>query len=638
MKVSYYTAGISSTAFQYEQFHMSILTIRQYWRSVYIVALLVLSILAPVNAATYRFIGGRYLEIGNQWNYQVHVTLEDNVSVDKLEARTESVTGTKDISGHLTKIVQITDSVGTGYEYYDLTNDYLLDYGYDGDDGFHAIVINNNPVEAVPVWINTTDNNRLLGTGDYQLQLDDPYMVWTSSFTSYVTYVRQETVAVPAGTFDCIVGIIKAVYSDELGFQMEFTTTTYIDSEVGIIKEEDSSWVYSPYDGQTYNSESVSSLTWTNVKPSINKNITNYDFGDSETVVNFDIWNGGSGTLDYQISISEGQTYFSISPDSGSSAGIADKQIHTITLNRANIPYDETVTGKVKIESSWADNSPQFIDLSTSEYVFPNLSGDSEIYFEDLGMFAFYWMDDLCSEPNWCEECDFNRSGTVDFFDFGIFSQYWRTNNGPISHWKLDEGVGTDANDSAGSNHGTVYGATWTTGQMGGALDFDGSSDYVNCGTIGELTVWTVSLWANSDTQGELHTFITQDLGGANDDFLFGIAPEGLHTMINRIGLTYHNDDDSSRYALEDDQDIIVGQWYHASVTYDGTTMTLYVNGVEKDNISVANLSLSNQEWLIGKNPGTGRLYDGKIDDTRIYDRALTGVEIQRLYQDGLNL
>jgi hypothetical protein len=35
-----------------------------------------------------------------------------------------------------------------------------------------------------------------------------------------------------------------------------------------------------------------------------------------------------------------------------------------------------------------------------------------------------------------------------------------------VSWWKFDEGSGTTAYDSAGDNDGTIYGATWTTGQI----------------------------------------------------------------------------------------------------------------------------------------------------------------------------
>jgi hypothetical protein len=49
----------------------------------------------------------------------------------------------------------------------------------------------------------------------------------------------------------------------------------------------------------------------------------------------------------------------------------------------------------------------------------------------------------------------------------------------PISYWKFDEAGGTTAYDSVGQNHGTVYGAQWTAGQIDGALSFDGVNDYV---------------------------------------------------------------------------------------------------------------------------------------------------------------
>ncbi|MDY6971031.1 MAG: hypothetical protein SV775_01750, partial [Thermodesulfobacteriota bacterium] len=42
--------------------------------------------------------------------------------------------------------------------------------------------------------------------------------------------------------------------------------------------------------------------------------------------------------------------------------------------------------------------------------------------------------------------------------------------DGLVAHWKLDG----DATDSAGSNHGTIHGATPTTGKIDGALEFDG--------------------------------------------------------------------------------------------------------------------------------------------------------------------
>lgn len=50
-----------------------------------------------------------------------------------------------------------------------------------------------------------------------------------------------------------------------------------------------------------------------------------------------------------------------------------------------------------------------------------------------------------------------------------------------LGYWKFDEGSGTTASDSSGNNkHGTVYGALWTDGNAGNALQFDGADDHVD--------------------------------------------------------------------------------------------------------------------------------------------------------------
>lgn len=64
-------------------------------------------------------------------------------------------------------------------------------------------------------------------------------------------------------------------------------------------------------------------------------------------------------------------------------------------------------------------------DVWSFETGFPNLSGDSKIYFEDLAVLTWNWLDDTCEEPNWCEGTDFDHSGTNDFFDFALLAKHW---------------------------------------------------------------------------------------------------------------------------------------------------------------------------------------------------------------------
>ena len=79
----------------------------------------------------------------------------------------------------------------------------------------------------------------------------------------------------------------------------------------------------------------------------------------------------------------------------------------------------------------------------------------------------------------------------------GSFAQATLT-DGLVAHWKLDG----NANDSAGSNNGTIYGATPVTGQIDGALEFDGVNDYVNLGNPASLNfsgAITISAWIKPD-------------------------------------------------------------------------------------------------------------------------------------------
>jgi len=71
-----------------------------------------------------------------------------------------------------------------------------------------------------------------------------------------------------------------------------------------------------------------------------------------------------------------------------------------------------------------------------------------------------------------------------------------------VAYWKFDEGSGTTAFDSSGNGlNGTLMGDTqWAAGKMGGALEFDGDGDYVDCGNneLFDITdELSVSAWVN---------------------------------------------------------------------------------------------------------------------------------------------
>src|SRR6185503_4440102 len=71
--------------------------------------------------------------------------------------------------------------------------------------------------------------------------------------------------------------------------------------------------------------------------------------------------------------------------------------------------------------------------------------------------------------------------------------------------------------------------------------------------------------------------------------------------------------------------------WTHLATTYDGTTMRLYVNGVEVGSKAYAgSIATSGGVLSIGGNGVWSEYFKGWIDEVRVYNRALTATDIQR--------
>jgi hypothetical protein len=74
--------------------------------------------------------------------------------------------------------------------------------------------------------------------------------------------------------------------------------------------------------------------------------------------------------------------------------------------------------------------------------------------------------------------------------------------DGLVSYWQFDNDTATD---SVGTNHGTINGASWAEGLVGGALRFDGNNDIVTLPNISGYGDFTMSAWfkaSSPDTTG----------------------------------------------------------------------------------------------------------------------------------------
>jgi hypothetical protein len=204
-----------------------------------------------------------------------------------------------------------------------------------------------------------------------------------------------------------------------------------------------------------------------------------------------------------------------------------------------------------------------------------------------------------------------------------------------VSWWKFDEGSGSTAYDSAGSNDGTVYGATWTTGQIDGALSFDGSSDYVTVGDKDDLEqqAFTLSFWAQlNNPSGSFQ-------GGIAKGYIFGSSTEYSYKLDFHLGEARANITNTSDTGFGITGLVVNSDWHMWSMTVGVGTITLYKDGAFVNSIGYTgtiDYAKSHNNFMIGARDSGSYSFNGKIDDVRFYDGALSAEEIWQLYQEGL--
>ncbi|MCL5012000.1 MAG: prepilin-type N-terminal cleavage/methylation domain-containing protein [Patescibacteria group bacterium] len=202
-----------------------------------------------------------------------------------------------------------------------------------------------------------------------------------------------------------------------------------------------------------------------------------------------------------------------------------------------------------------------------------------------------------------------------------------------VGYWPMDEGLGTTAYDASGKgNNGTINGSmVWQTSascKTGACLNF---GDFVgqnitgsnNGSSLDANTGLTLSAWIYPTGPASADGFETILLGSgayylsfnytsnALSCYWYGTNPEGYHTTpMNSV--PYNT-------------------WTHVSCVWDGAHINQYINGVVSNTVAVAGLGNAPSAFNIGDE--SARQFHGKIDDLRVYNRALTATEVKTLYE-----
>lgn len=204
--------------------------------------------------------------------------------------------------------------------------------------------------------------------------------------------------------------------------------------------------------------------------------------------------------------------------------------------------------------------------------------------------------------------------------------------SGLLGYWQLD-GTGTDAHTAGQASDLTKHVGTWQVDDTLPvfqpdetlALAFDGTGDYIDCGTSPTITdALTIEAWVRrASGAGDNHII---DCGG-------GWSDDGYSLLWRNSALRFELQNTAAGVKkIIDNTPPGDDAWHHVAATWDKTTgvMAVYIDGIQAPNTGTFTESIGTpiRNLTLGGNPTRSRYLTGCMADVRIFDTARTATDI----------
>ena len=361
------------------------------------------------------------------------------------------------------------------------------------------------------------------------------------------------------------------------------------------------------------------------------------------------IGNWGNPYIGVSIDISSSAVYFVVDSDAaGSGYGTTSSGLTNNTWNHVMLVFDgsgSTDADKLKGYINGIEHSLSYTGTIPATTATPNRSfriGDAHVGNGLIGNIsnAAIWNQAISSE-----DVKYLYNGGTPQTNISFE---------PTSWWKLDN-LTTGIQDSgSASNNGTNNGATavsssvavdqWNfdnavqsqTPNWSSALSFDGSSSYIDCGTISSFDDGDISfaLWCNLTSNGTYQYILSSSNSGSVSGI--NIAVDSSGNLVFQRAQDVANTQNSTGYAVTG---FSYGNWHHLCGTYNATSGELkaYIDGNLKSttNDSADTRSASTALKIGGLSNDSLYPANGQISNVAIFNTTLDSAAVTALYNNG---